>query len=143
MCLYVQMHIVSMYKRNQVWMYIHKKERKDRDSERERERESEREREREREREKERKSERERARERQRETERDRERERQRERERARERECKFHYTIQTVTSYKQPRDQSLSAITQQLSFLCASSSRPVLSQCHSALLHSQMHREH
>ena len=42
-----------------------------------------------------------------------------------------------------QPRDQSLSPVTQHSSFLCASSSRPVLSQCHSALLHSQMHREH
>ena len=43
----------------------------------------------------------------------------------------------------EQPRDQSLTPLTTHSSILCASSSRPVLSQCHSALLHSQMHREH
>ena len=54
---------------------------------------------------------------------------------------AKFHYTIQTIQS-NLTRSITFPSHT-TVCFLCAASSRPVLSQCHSALLHSQMHRKH
>ena len=77
---------------------------------------------------------------RERERDRDRQNER-RERDHARESMCKI--PLYNPTNPEQPRDQSLSPVTTHSSFFCASSSRPVLCQCHSALLHSQVHREH
>ena len=48
---------------------------------------------------------------------------------------AKFHYTIQTIQS-NLTRSITFPSHT-TVCFLCATSSRPVLSQCHSALLHS------